>query len=39
MVKASIRKIVLGTWLASLTAPISVARAAEPEPALAGEPR
>jgi hypothetical protein len=37
MVKASIRKIVLGTWLASLTATISVARAAEPEPALAGE--
>jgi len=37
MVKASIRKIVVGTWLASLTATISVARAAEPEPALAGE--
>jgi hypothetical protein len=37
MVKASIWKIVLGTWLASLTATISVARAAEPEPALAGE--
>ncbi len=37
MVKASIRKIVLGTLLASLTATISVARAAEPEPAPAGE--
>ena len=37
MVKASIRKIVLGTWLAGLTATISVARAAAPEPALAGE--
>jgi hypothetical protein len=31
MAKASIRKIVLGTLLAGLTAPISAARAAEPE--------
>ena len=37
MVKASIRKIILGTWLVGLTSPISVARAAEPEPAPAGE--
>ena len=36
--EASIRKIVLGAWLASLTATISVARAAEPEPAPAGLP-
>ena len=37
MVKASSQKFVLGTLLAGLTASTSVARAAEPEPAPAGE--